>query len=77
MSGRALRRLPVLALAKYIGLTANSIRKVSGAVNNKTQKSDCNYRSDLRHAPGTKVSVWLDAMSKVISDQAVAHEKFV
>lgn len=63
MSGRALRRLPVLALARYIGIghltgpttpAANGARKVS---------------------KGADVNVWLEGMEKIVTEQAKEQER--
>ncbi|KAG8969984.1 hypothetical protein FRC03_012437 [Tulasnella sp. 419] len=48
MSGRSLRRLPVLAHARYIGTQA-------------------------RHGLSSDVEVWLDAMTKVVSEEAAGR----
>jgi len=62
MSGRSLRRLPVLAHARYgIGLNhANAPKtgKVSGEA-----------------SAGTEVEVWLKAMEKVVEDQGIERAR--
>ncbi|KAF7313625.1 AAA domain-containing protein [Mycena chlorophos] len=64
MSGRALRRLPVLALARYIGIGHLAPpTTTSGAKGNRKQHS------------GADVDVWLDGMEKVIRDQASEKDK--
>ncbi|KAJ7638612.1 P-loop containing nucleoside triphosphate hydrolase protein [Roridomyces roridus] len=62
LSGRALRRLPVLALARYIGIghltgppTANGARKGAGA----------------------DVNVWLEGIEKVVKEQAKEQERLI
>ncbi|KAJ7591210.1 P-loop containing nucleoside triphosphate hydrolase protein [Mycena floridula] len=60
MSGRALRRLPVLALARYIGignLAAPSHAGKSGLKSNG-------------HSSGADVYMWLDGIEKVVAEQA-------
>ena len=63
MSGRSLRRLPVLAHARYIGSLA--MLNASTTVNGRNGK-----------AGGTDVSVWLEAMERVVEDQAKERERF-
>ena len=63
MSGRSLRRLPVLAHARYIGSLA--MLHASTAVNGRSGK-----------VGGTDVSVWLEAMERVVEDQAKERERF-
>ncbi|KAJ6539136.1 P-loop containing nucleoside triphosphate hydrolase protein [Mycena capillaripes] len=67
MSGRALRRLPVLALARYIGigpltLPSNATPTVNGARKTNT---------------GADVDVWLEGMEKVVKEQAKEHERLI
>ncbi|KAF9221884.1 P-loop containing nucleoside triphosphate hydrolase protein [Gyrodon lividus] len=66
LSGRALRRLPVLALARYIGVgvSASSIA-ASPSPNGPPPKGA--FRTDI--------NVWLDAMEKVVNDRAGEHGK--
>ncbi|KAH9951790.1 P-loop containing nucleoside triphosphate hydrolase protein [Amylocystis lapponica] len=61
MSGRSLRRLPVLAHAQYIGTLPTLVlaRPANGAARAK------------RGAGATEVEVWLDAMERVVEAQAV------
>ncbi len=58
MSGRSLRRLPVLAHARYIGSlsTMNAVNAARGQ-RGKT-------------GGGTDVGVWLEAMERVVEHQA-------
>ncbi|KAJ6516111.1 P-loop containing nucleoside triphosphate hydrolase protein [Mycena sanguinolenta] len=68
MSGRALRRLPVLALARYIGigplnLPSNAAPPVNGA--RKVAST------------GADVDVWLEGMEKVVRQQANEHERLM
>ncbi|KAH7887933.1 P-loop containing nucleoside triphosphate hydrolase protein [Phlebopus sp. FC_14] len=64
LSGRALRRLPVLALARYIGagIPANSLRGTSN-------------ESSPRGTFLTGIELWLDAMDRVVTDRAVEQGK--
>lgn len=72
MSGRALRRLPVLALARYIGIGASS---TVSALSAPTKTSKINGVNNGVKNTGAAVGVWLDAMEKVVKDQAFEHEK--
>ncbi|KAG6890928.1 hypothetical protein C0995_000885 [Termitomyces sp. Mi166 len=63
LSGRALRRLPVLALARYIGI---------GNVYNFSAGSNASASSKAPGANshgGADVDAWLDGMEKVVRDQ--------
>ncbi|KAF9246966.1 P-loop containing nucleoside triphosphate hydrolase protein [Melanogaster broomeanus] len=66
LSGRALRRLPVLALARYInaGVSASCIA-ASPSPDGPSPKG----------AFQTSINVWLDAMEKVVNDRAAEHGK--
>ncbi|KAJ8595371.1 AAA-domain-containing protein [Rhizopogon salebrosus TDB-379] len=62
LSGRALRRLPVLALARYIGtgVSTSSATATSSLNNSRFQ---------------TGIRMWLDAMDTVLTDRAADHGK--
>ena len=60
MSGRALRRLPVLAHARYIG--AHCVVVGDGTPKPKHVKSST-------RPPGVAVETWLDAMERVVQLQ--------
>lgn len=62
LSGRALRRLPVLALARYIGIGVSTSSTTSTLNNSRFQ---------------TDVHLWLDAMKKVLDDRAADHGKLL
>lgn len=65
MSGRALRRLPVLALARYIGIGYTvSPRNITSTANG-ARKSNA----------GADVDVWLDGMEGVVREQAKEQER--
>ncbi|KAJ7499106.1 P-loop containing nucleoside triphosphate hydrolase protein [Mycena latifolia] len=66
MSGRALRRLPVLALARYIGSGHLTVRADAQPIANGTSKTT-----------GADVDVWLDGMEKVVREQAKEHERLI
>lgn len=69
MSGRSLRRLPVLAQARHMGMLAmlppktGSLRGVNGQASAKAKH------------PTTQVETWLDAMERVVDAQAVERER--
>lgn len=86
MSGRALRRLPVLALAGYIGIgTSTTTQTLSAPAATKVSKTKINGASKSGggsmngdgkiKSQGTDIGVWLDAMVKVVKDQASEHGK--
>jgi len=86
MSGRALRRLPVLALAHYtgIGTTTTTTTLLTATKAPKVQIVDGSSKSrsasehgigNLFMSRGADISVWLDAMIKVVKDQASEHAK--
>jgi len=87
MSGRALRRLPVLALARYIGIgtsttslalsapAATKATKIKINVASKNGSVNVNGAKNLIKSRGADVGVWLDAMVKVVKDQASEHGK--
>ncbi|KAG6837919.1 hypothetical protein H0H93_008313 [Arthromyces matolae] len=60
LSGRALRRLPVLALARYIGLG-----------NVPSLGND----SSAKRTSGADVDVWLDGMEKIVQEQTHALQR--
>ncbi|KAG2370015.1 AAA-domain-containing protein [Suillus spraguei] len=62
LSGRALRRLPVLALARYIGIGVTASSTASNLNNSR-------FQIDIR--------LWLDAMEKVLDDRAADQEKLL
>jgi hypothetical protein len=59
MSGRALRRLPVLAFARYLGMGSISSRG-----------SDSNGLAP----DGADIDIWLDGMAQVIQEQMRERE---
>ena len=88
MSGRALRRLPVLAHARYIGLgyTATSTPALSTtcSVNGPISGNSKKGRLSASGAPGsvnagglgTEVEVWLNAMDRVVESRAGELQRF-
>lgn len=71
MSGRSLRRLPVLAHARYIGgLSALVPRTVTNGIHGVKSKPKSGYPSEARGSP-TNVEAWLGAMERVVDSQAI------
>ncbi|KAK7061536.1 pachytene checkpoint protein 2 [Favolaschia claudopus] len=68
MSGRSLRRLPVLALARYIGIGPMNLPSSAAAPANGTRKTT---------NTGADVDVWLEGMEKVVREQAKEHERLL
>ncbi|KAG6886063.1 hypothetical protein C0993_004053 [Termitomyces sp. T159_Od127] len=66
MQGRALRRLPVLALARYIGI---------GNVYNFTTGSNPSASSQTSSVEAPDVDAWLDGMEKVVQDQTLELQR--
>lgn len=80
MSGRALRRLPVLALAHYIGIGTSSTSLPLSTPDSEQKTAKLNGSSG--HVNGTRpktlgadVGTWLDAMEKVVKEQSTEHVK--
>ncbi|KAI0721851.1 P-loop containing nucleoside triphosphate hydrolase protein [Cerioporus squamosus] len=71
MSGRSLRRLPVLAHARYIGtLPAGAPRATARANGVKPNKT-----STLPQVPSAAVETWLDAVERVVQSQATERTR--
>ncbi|KAM5535663.1 hypothetical protein V8D89_010650 [Ganoderma adspersum] len=68
MSGRSLRRLPVLAHARYIG-TLPAVTPRTAARPNGVSKQP------LTSGRGTTVETWLDAMERVVQAQATERTR--
>ncbi|KAG6378471.1 AAA-domain-containing protein [Boletus reticuloceps] len=66
LSGRALRRLPVLALARYIGTGV-------GASSIPTSLSPTRLSS--KSALQSDINMWLSALEKVVNDRVADHKK--
>jgi len=69
MSGRALRRLPVLALARYIGVGNLGII-------HPTSQASRPGEADTRGV-GAQVELWLDGMERAVNEQAKEQERLV
>jgi hypothetical protein len=69
MSGRGLRRLPVLALARYIGVgNLGIIHPTSEA----SRPGEAQTRG-----VGAQVELWLDGMERAVNEQAKEQERLV
>lgn len=75
MSGRSLRRLPVLAHARYIGTlpmlaarTPASTRGIAGKAKGKSAATEGGV-------PSTQIEVWLDAIERVIETQRAEKDR--
>ena len=77
MSGRSLRRLPVLAQARYIGLgfvpTPASVSSTIKPSTNGTPSKNGPVTGN--HSLGTSVEVWLNAMERVIDNSSVERKR--
>jgi hypothetical protein len=62
MSGRTLRRLPVLAHARYVGQAC-------------ADPIDYDDESEDGDGHGTAVEVWIEAMERVVKDEGLQMEK--
>ncbi|KAI9001223.1 P-loop containing nucleoside triphosphate hydrolase protein [Trametes punicea] len=73
MSGRSLRRLPVLAHARYIGALPSTAPRVTAKVNGVSKKGTPSGQSSS--GGGAAVETWLDAMERVVDDQATERSR--
>ena len=64
MSGRSLRRLPVLSHARYMGAMAMLPLR-------------SNARGKSHRGSPTDVMLWLDAMDKVVEGQAIERGRLI
>ncbi|KAH7922893.1 AAA-domain-containing protein, partial [Leucogyrophana mollusca] len=71
LSGRALRRLPVLALARYIGTGVS--KSVVHAPNGTGTGTAGGGKQGAGAGFQTSIELWLDAMEKVVLDRAAEH----
>ena len=72
MSGRALRRLPVLAHARYIGALPAPVSRAP--VMNGKSKGKKHRGSNVRPV-GAPVETWLEAMERVVQTQGVERSR--
>lgn len=70
MSGRSLRRLPVLAHARYIGTLPSALPRVSARPNGISKPSGREPRGG-----GAAVETWLVAMERVVESQATERAR--
>ncbi|KAI0829475.1 P-loop containing nucleoside triphosphate hydrolase protein [Trametes gibbosa] len=76
MSGRSLRRLPVLAHARYIGTLPASSPHTAAKISGVPKKGTV-YGSHTADGRGAAVETWLDAMERVVESQATERSRFV
>jgi pachytene checkpoint protein 2 len=76
MSGRSLRRLPVLASARFISLGFASPQNATDSAGQKTVNGSRASNAPGPSGLGTQVEVWLDAMEKVVESQAGELKRF-
>ena len=74
MSGRALRRLPVLALARYIGIGHLCVPRLELKAPASSQVVSDPLTEGNR---GADVEVWLDGMERAVGEQAEGREKLI
>ena len=74
MSGRALRRLPVLALARYVSIG----RLCDPRLEFKAPTSSQAVPDALADGnKGADVEVWLDGMERAVEEQAEGKERLI
>ena len=76
MSGRSLRRLPVLAHARYISLGYTSSALAPSDSAHKTVNGPGTPNAPGPSGLGTPVEVWLNAMEGVVEGQAGELKRF-
>lgn len=72
MSGRALRRLPVLALAHYIGHLCVPRHEFKAPASSQTVPDPL-----AEGNKGTDVEVWLDGMERAVEEQAEGKGRLI
>ena len=80
MSGRALRRLPVLALAKYISSgSIVSFASVPSGINGHGKSKPINGSAGgaVSSVSSANVDVWLSGMESVVLEQADQKDNFL
>ncbi|KAH8113358.1 AAA-domain-containing protein [Phellopilus nigrolimitatus] len=73
ISGRSLRRLPVLAHARYIGLMPAPKAQERTKMNYTNSFGSSNLSSRM---PPISVEVWLSAMQRVVNDESSNRQRF-
>jgi hypothetical protein len=76
MSGRSLRRLPVLAHARYISLGYTSPALAATDPAHTTVNGPGESKAPGPSGLGTSVEVWLDAMENVVEGQGWELKRF-
>ncbi|KAI0723349.1 P-loop containing nucleoside triphosphate hydrolase protein [Earliella scabrosa] len=71
MSGRSLRRLPVLAHARYIGTLPTSAPRLAHRVNGTSKLKNGAPATQA----GAPVETWMDAMERVVQSQATERSR--
>ena len=71
MSGRSLRRLPVLAHARYIGTLPTSAPRLAHRVNGTSKLKNGAPATQA----GAPVETWMDAMERVVQSQATERNR--
>lgn len=74
MSGRALRKLPVLALARYIGVGHLYIPLFESKAPSPSQAVSDPLMERNR---GVDVELWLDGMERTVEEQAEGKERLI
>jgi len=80
MSGRALRRLPVLALARYIGIGNLSFASPPGNSLSNTPLVNghgASRKPGSATGQGADIEIWLDGMEKVVRDLGKELERLI
>lgn len=75
MSGRALRRLPVLALAHYIGVGHLFIPRLEVKAPASPQVGIPDPSTEGNR--GVDVEIWLDGMERAVKEQAEGRERLI
>ena len=76
MSGRALRRLPVLALAHYIGIGHMCVPRFEYKAP-APASSQAVTDPSAEGNKGADVEVWLDGMERAVEEQAEGRERLI
>ncbi len=74
MSGRSLRRLPVLAHARYIGSLPTATPRITPKVGGMP-KANASPGCQGPHSGGAGIETWLDAMERVVESQSTERSR--
>lgn len=77
MSGRALRRLPVLALARYVGTGSLVTPHHASRATTPIAAGSGSATTMTSGRVGADVDVWLAGMEKVVKEQAKELKKLI